>query len=159
MDVEIYIGLMFEDGIPQWVDPLEEVNYAPRWHKVNGNGNEWPPNKKFKIATLMVNQRLNDEKDKKPLGQLKFQKQKWTKRFVACSRYTTCWNFDTFIEHATVSYTDTSLVHGTVATITCGAPYKLNGKCSTMIMPLEYYSLEYYDMKPVVFSKKFFRVT
>ena len=70
------------------------------------------------------------ELDKKNKAKLILHNNFKRKAFVACSRFTTCWNFDTFIPNAIVEYDDDSRKEGIVATIKCGHPFKLseNGK-------------------------------
>jgi len=109
--LQIHIGLVVWDHELQWIDPLEATAYLP------GTMNDWPSGKTH--LTLW-------ELDKKNKAKLILHNNFKRKAFVACSRFTTCWNFDTFIPNAIVEYDDHSRKEGTVATITCGHPFKLS---------------------------------
>ena len=94
-------------------------------------------------GTLPKGKSFPPEKEKLTLwaknrGALIFHNNWQRKAFVACSRFTTCWNFNTFIKHAIVEYDDESRKEGTVATIRCGNQFKLNENGKLLCTRIEY---------------------
>ena len=128
-NLNVHIGLVFWDGVAQWVDPLEPVNWVATWKKMHRfyeaymdakrKKDVWPPEGK-EMTRIVTNNRRE--------VYFSFHNDNELESLVLCSRYTTCWDFDTFIDHAAIDYSDEARAEGTVATIMCGNPFRLNGK-------------------------------